>query len=148
MVAPAPAMGKTAGPYRCLAPQLVPSWTLSERTFEQCSPSPAATAAIGPCTHRKSRNATIHLYGEGKTSELGGIIYKVVLAWDTVRPGLSIAWSNSGVGGWNSRPGVRVKNVTRSWSSVGPHSCHLSARAVQRQWRLMARNECRDRRPA
>ena len=24
-------------------------------------------AAMGPCTHRKSREATIHLYGEGKT---------------------------------------------------------------------------------
>ena len=71
MVAPAPAMGKAAGPYRCLAPQLVPSWTLSERTLEQCSPSPAAIAAIGPCTHRKSPDATIHLYGEGKMSELG-----------------------------------------------------------------------------
>ena len=72
---PAPAMGKPQDPIATpLAPQLVPSWTLSERTFEQCSPSPAATAAIGPCTYRKSRDATIHLYGKGKTSELGGII--------------------------------------------------------------------------
>ena len=31
-------------------------------------------AAMGPCTHRKSREATIHLYGEGKTRRqfLGG----------------------------------------------------------------------------
>src|SRR6476646_12152886 len=35
---PAPAMGETAWLYRCLALQLVPSWTSSERTFEQCSP--------------------------------------------------------------------------------------------------------------
>jgi hypothetical protein len=35
----APARGETAGLYRCLAPQLGPSRTASERTFEQCSPS-------------------------------------------------------------------------------------------------------------
>ena len=41
MVGSAPAMGETAWPCRCLAPQLVPSWTSSERTFEQSvSPSP------------------------------------------------------------------------------------------------------------
>ena len=57
-------MGEAAWPYHCLAPQLVPSWTPSERNFEQCSPSPAATAATGPCTHRKSQEATIRLLGE------------------------------------------------------------------------------------
>ena len=50
MFASAPAMGETAWPYRCLAPQLGPSWTSSERTFKQCvSPSPEATAATETC---------------------------------------------------------------------------------------------------
>ncbi|HKE32748.1 MAG TPA: hypothetical protein VKD65_13545, partial [Candidatus Angelobacter sp.] len=40
---------------RCLAPQLVPSWTSSERNFEQCWPSLKASATAGPCTHRKSQ---------------------------------------------------------------------------------------------
>ena len=60
---PAPAMGETAWPYRCLAPQ---------RTFEQCSPLPVATAAKGPCTPRKSQEATIHLYEAGKRASLEG----------------------------------------------------------------------------
>jgi hypothetical protein len=56
-VTPASARAKTACPYRCLAPQLAPSRTSSERTFEQCvSPSPAATTATAPCTlARRSR---------------------------------------------------------------------------------------------
>jgi hypothetical protein len=66
-------MGKTAWACHCLAPQLVPSWTSSERTFEQCSPSPKATAPTGPCTHSKSQEATIHLQHR-QTSELGRII--------------------------------------------------------------------------
>jgi len=32
--------GRAAWSSRCLAPQLVPSQTESERNFEQCSPSP------------------------------------------------------------------------------------------------------------
>ena len=75
MNALAPAMGKAAWPHRCLAPQLGPSRTSSERTFGQCvSPSPTATAAIGPCTHRKSREVIIHLHWEEKASELGRTI--------------------------------------------------------------------------
>jgi hypothetical protein len=35
-----------------------------------------ATAAIRPCIHRKSREATIHLLWRGNMSELGGIIYR------------------------------------------------------------------------
>ena len=66
-------MGETAWPYRCLAPQLVPSWTSSQRTFEQWnSPSPVATAATGPCTPRKSQEATVHLYEAGKRASLEG----------------------------------------------------------------------------
>ena len=75
MNALAPAMGKAAWPHRCLAPQLGPSRTSSERTFGQCvSPSPTATAATGPCTHRKSREVIIHLHWEEKASELGRTI--------------------------------------------------------------------------
>ena len=43
-----------------------------QRTFEQCSPSPVATAATGPCTLRKSQEATIHLYEAGKRASLEG----------------------------------------------------------------------------
>ena len=45
----APARGQTAWPYRCLAPQLVPSWTSFERKFGQCSPSLSATASTRQC---------------------------------------------------------------------------------------------------
>lgn len=50
----APATGVTAWPCGDLAPQLVPFKTLSERNFEQCSPSPQATAPTGPYDPRKS----------------------------------------------------------------------------------------------
>jgi hypothetical protein len=50
----APATGVTAWPCGDLAPQLVPFKTLCERNFEQCSPSPLATAPTGPYDPRKS----------------------------------------------------------------------------------------------
>ena len=78
MVAPAPTMGKTAGPYRCLAPQLVPSWTLSERTLEQCSPSPAAIAAIGPAPIASRLMPPSTSMGKGKRASLEGSFYRAV----------------------------------------------------------------------
>ena len=39
--------------------QLVPFWIASERNFEQCSPSPSATAATGHATPRKSQSAQL-----------------------------------------------------------------------------------------
>src|SRR6476660_1793553 len=92
MVASAAAMGKTAWPSRCLAPQLVPSRTPPERTFKQASrhrhgrpqrqalhPSQVAGNALSPSVERRNRrvwkerveravasDATIHLDMEGK----------------------------------------------------------------------------------
>src|SRR5262245_17464743 len=46
--------GKTSRPCRDLAPQLVPFPTGVKRNFEQCSPSPSATARQGHATRRRS----------------------------------------------------------------------------------------------
>src|SRR5262247_3487542 len=47
--------GKTSRPCRELAPQLVPFPTGVKRNFEQCSPSPSATARQGHATRRRSQ---------------------------------------------------------------------------------------------
>jgi hypothetical protein len=55
----AQAMDRLQGPIAAWLRKLGPSKTLSERTYEHCvSPSPKATAAIRPCIHRKSQQAT------------------------------------------------------------------------------------------
>ena len=81
MVASAPARGETAWPNRCLAPQLGPSWTSSERTFEQSvSPSPRGDRSDRPCTPRKSHETTIYLLEKGNQRHLGGTFVRRVLA--------------------------------------------------------------------
>jgi hypothetical protein len=63
----APATGGTAWPCRCLAPQLVPFETSSERNIEQCSPPPSATAPTGHATPRKSPLTPPSFLGEEGT---------------------------------------------------------------------------------
>ncbi len=59
---------------RCLAPQLVPSWTSSERTFEQCSPSPHSTATAESCIPRKSQLGAICVpFREEQRASLEGL---------------------------------------------------------------------------
>lgn len=62
----APATGRTAWPCRCLAAQLVPFETSSERNIEQCSPPLLAAAPTGHATHRKSQLAPPPVLGEGR----------------------------------------------------------------------------------
>lgn len=57
---------------RCLAPQLVPFETSSERNVEQCSPSPSATAPTDHATHRKSQPAPPSSFGDRRRFSSSG----------------------------------------------------------------------------
>ena len=64
-----------------------PSWTSSERTFEQSvSPSPAATAATKPCTHRKSQSVGHPRLRKGKRASLEGSFISAQLERNLVHP--------------------------------------------------------------
>ena len=67
------ATGKAAWPSRCLAPQLVPSWTSSERPFEQCvSPSPPGKRGRpGKSIARQSVGRWVKRIAQGWAGELG-----------------------------------------------------------------------------
>ena len=78
IVASAAAMGKAAWPSRCLAPQLVPSRTPSERTFKQASRHRHGRPQRQALHPSQVAGATIYLHR--KASELGEL-FKAVLAW-------------------------------------------------------------------
>jgi hypothetical protein len=72
MVGSAPAMGETAAPCRCLAPQtwFVLDFVRTDLRTLRLAIGQEATTATGPCTPRKSREATIHLHQEEERAVL------------------------------------------------------------------------------